>query len=597
MGLFSAKSIRIRVALAAGLVAALTLVVALGLRAYAYGHALDNLRRDVGRVARQQERLLSSELQRFRLLPIVLGEYPDLRSALIAGPGRAADRMNEKLALLAERTGAPVIYVINPQGRTIAASNARKPDSFVGRDYAFRPYFRRAMANGTAEYFALGNVSHRPGLFLARRLGPVDAPVGVVVVKVEFDGMARAWTTDLGQTLLVDAHGVVVVATDPPARFSTLRPLSPGERAEIRETRQFGALPLPLSGYRLGGDGNGRDRLGDKVVARAVPAPLPGWRLIHVAPVASALREADAWVRAATVLVGVALALLAAGWLWRQTRAERQMAARVALEAEVTRRTAELREANGRLTVEIGERIRADQRFRAAREELAQANRLGSLGSITASVAHEINQPVAAIRTLADNARIFLEREAPERAGQNLLSIVELTQRIGSIVQEMRRFAKRGTHGIGPVAIAEIIEGTMLLIGDRFRSAGVALDRPPVGDALPMVMAGRVRLEQVLVNLLQNALDAVAGQSAPEVALYVEDDGGDTVAIVVADNGSGLDPALAPVIFTPFVTGKPDGLGLGLGIARDIMTEFGGMLETVPSRLGGAAFRVTLRRA
>lgn len=597
MGSFSAKSIRVRVALAAVLVVALTLVVALGLRAYAYGQALDELRRTVGRVARQQERLLSSELQRFRLLPIVLGEYPDLRSALVAGPGRAADRMNEKLALLAERTGAPVIYVVNAQGRTIAASNAQQPDSFVGRDFAFRPYFRGAMANGTAEYFALGNVSRRPGLFLARRLGPVEAPVGVVVVKVEFGGLARAWATDVGQTLLVDGHGVVVVATDPRARFSTLRPLSPGERAEIRETRQFGSLPLPLSGYRLGKRGEDRDRVGDKVLSAAVPAPLPGWRLIHVAPVGTALREADAWVRAATVLVGVALALLAAGWLWRQTRAERQLAARAALEEEVTRRTAELREANGRLTVEIGERIRADQRFRAAREELAQANRLGSLGSITAGVAHEINQPVAAIRTLADNARIFLERTAPERAGQNLASIVELTERIGSIVQEMRRFARRGTHGIGPVAIAEIIEGTMLLIGDRFRSAGVTLDRPMAGEALPMVMAGRVRLEQVLVNLLQNALDAVAGQVVPRVALYVEDDGGDTVAIVVADNGSGLDPALAPVIFTPFVTGKPDGLGLGLGIARDIMTEFGGMLETVPSRLGGAAFRVTLRRA
>lgn len=186
MGSFSAKSIRVRVALAAVLVVALTLVVALGLRAYAYGQALDELRRTVGRVARQQERLLSSELQRFRLLPIVLGEYPDLRSALVAGPGRAADRMNEKLALLAERTGAPVIYVVNAQGRTIAASNAQQPDSFVGRDFAFRPYFRGAMANGTAEYFALGNVSRRPGLFLARRLGPVEAPVGVVVVKVEF---------------------------------------------------------------------------------------------------------------------------------------------------------------------------------------------------------------------------------------------------------------------------------------------------------------------------------------------------------------------------------------------------------------------------
>ena len=572
----------------------LTVVAGSLLRLYAHRQAVFDLRGEASRIARQEERLLSSELQRFRLLPIVLVEYPDVGDALRNGSRAAATRLNEKLRGLAERTGAPVIYAIDRRGRTIAASNAGRADSFVGRDYGFRPYFRQAMRTGTSEYFALGNTSHRPGLFLARRIGPATAPDGVVVVKVEFAHMVQAWASDAGQTLLIDDHGVVVVTTDPAAEFTLTRPLTPSAKMAIRESQQFGTIALRPGPYRIAG-GDATDREGTRYVAGVTPAPLPRWQLVHVLPSKPALKEADGWVRSVTTLIAVGLIGLTLLAIWRRTRAERAAMAREALEEEVARRTAELRATNDQLTVEISERIRADQRFRAAREELAQANRLGSLGSITAGVAHEINQPVAAIRTLADNARTFLSRDKPDKAEGNLATIVELTERIGSIVQEMRRFVRRGTHGLGPVSLEAVLDGTMLLIGDRFRTAGVALERPR-GGALPRVVAGRVRLEQVLVNLLQNALDAVAQTPSPRVRLTVVEHA-DGVELTVEDNGPGLDPAIATEIFTPFVTGKPDGLGLGLGIARDIMTEFGGVLETIPSSLGGAGFRLRMRRA
>ena len=573
----------------------LTLAAALMLRVYAHRQAVADLRADATRIARQQERLLNSELQRFRLLPIVLVEYPDLGNALRNGSRRAAERLNEKLRGLAERTGAPVIYAIDRQGRTVSASNAGQPDSFVGRNYNFRPYFRQALAHGTSEYFALGNTSHRAGLFLARRIGPADAPDGVIVVKVEFGRIAQAWASDPGQSLLTDDHGVVVVTSDPGALFTTMKPLTRGARGEIDDAQQFGGVRLRPAPYRLVLGGWAIDREGNRHVVARVAVPLPGWRLIHLLPSRSAFRAADSWVRSVTALIGAGLLALALIGIWRRTRAERVAEAREALEAEVARRTAELRATNDRLTIEIAERIRADQRFRAAREELAQANRLGSLGSITAGVAHEINQPVAAIRTLAENARTFLSRAAPDKAAGNLATIVDLTERISSIVQEMRRFVRRGTHGIGPVALDAVLDGTMLLIGDRFRSAGVVLERP-TDEPLPVVIAGRVRLEQVLVNLLQNALDAVADRPNPRVRMSVREEQ-DSVELTVEDNGPGLDPEIAPEIFTPFVTGKPDGLGLGLGIARDIMREFGGMLDTIPSSLGGAGFIIRLRRA
>lgn len=270
-----------------------------------------------------------------------------------------------------------------------------------------------------------------------------------------------------------------------------------------------------------------------------------------------------------------------------------QAQAQAALEREVVRRTAELRDTNARLVVESEERAEADRRFRAAREELAQANRLGSLGQITAGVAHEINQPLAAIRTFAENGVTLLDRDAPDRARDNLSRIVALTDRIGTITAELRAFSRRRTPSRGAPTLAEAIAGTLLLIGDRAR--GVVEDRVPADIRGLRVSADRIRLEQILVNLLQNALDAVAGVADRRVTIAAERSDG-VVALCVADNGSGVDPALDATLFTPFASAKPEGLGLGLAIARDIAREFGGELALAPGD-GGAVFVLTLRLA
>ncbi|WP_028967697.1 sensor histidine kinase [Sphingomonas phyllosphaerae] len=544
------------------------------------GRARDEARATALGTARQQARLLDSELNKYRLLPIVLSEYSDLRDALSGGTSAdAARRLDRKLAPLAERTGAAVIYAIDARGMTVAASNAARADSFVGHDYRFRPYYRLAMRDGSAEYFALGNVSGRPGLFLSRRIDGPRGPTGVVVVKVEFDAVTRAWSNDPGTTLLVDGRGIVLATTDPREALRTLRPLSPAVRAAVRASGQFGSAPLPLTHLRPGTD--------PTQLTIATPLDVRGWQLVRVVPIARALREAAGLARLATATFALVLLLLAALLAWRTTRLARAATVRAQLQAAVSERTAEL-------SAEMERRADADQRFRAAREELAQANRLASLGSITAGLAHEINQPVATIRTLAENAQHHLAAGRNDRVAATLDSAVALTARIGSITQEMRRFARRGSGRIEPVALDEVFDGTLLLVGDRLRGANVAVDWPRRGQ--PAVVAGRVRLEQVLVNLLNNAVDAVAARDDPRIAVLVEERE-TCVDLIVADNGSGIDPALGEEVFSPFVTGKPDGLGLGLGIARDIMAQFDGALRIVPSPLGGAAFMASVKRA
>ncbi len=541
---------------------------------------------------RSNLRLLESELQTYRLLPVMLGEYTDVRAALASGTVDPA--LNAKLALLAARTGAPVIYALDTQGMTIAASNADRPDSFLGHDYRYRDYFTKAMASGATEFFALGSVSGRPGLYLSRRIDRAGRPLGVVVVKVEFDRIAQAWIQDHMATFVVDADGVILISSDPRLEFHTTRALSPARRRTLAQTRQFGTLPLLRAPLTLADD---RSRLGDgtPAVTVSLPVPIAGWHLVHMEPLDAALRSAAVWTRSATTIAALATIAAMLGAWWLHQRRKRNAGARAELEAEVALRTAELSATADRLQIEVEQREAADQRFRQAREELAHANRVGSIGTITASVAHEINQPVAAIRTFADNAAAFLARDEPARAATNLQAIVELTSRIGTITAGLRRYARRGAGSIGPVALDAAIDGVRLLIGDRFRAKGVTLDLPSGPEARLTVIAGRVRLEQVLVNLLQNALDAVAERPDARVDVTVGRKGRDVV-LTVADNGPGIDPGIADDLFTPFATSKTDGLGLGLGIARDIMTEFGGTLDLVPAPRG-AVFRMILVKA
>lgn len=574
----------------------LALVAALGFAAsrWARGQAITATDAAAQELARVNAGLLASELQKFRLLPLVLTQYPDV-PAMLERPGtEVAARVNARLELLADRTDAAAIYVIGTDGRTVAASNYRLPTSFVGQNYGFRPYFADALKRGSAELFALGTVSGTPGLYLAQRVGSAARPLGVIVVKIEFERLQRAWADQQGTTLVTDRHGIVIVTSRPDWRFGTLAPLSARDRAAIRTTRQYGSLPLaPLP---LAFDGatatEGEDKPGSRIAT--VPAAMAGSRLNVLMPLRPALASANANARLVTlavliVIIGVLLLL----WRARERRMLRAAAQR-ALETQVAERTAELRESNAQLEAESAERIRADQRYRAAREELAQASRLGSIGQITAGVAHEINQPVAAIRTFADNAVRLLARGDSAGVTANLERIGELTERIGTITGELRSFARKRTPEIGAVRVGGATDSALLLIGDRIRTAGVALERE--GDQETSVVADRVRLEQILINLIQNALDALTGHDDPRIRIAIAP-AGDKVTIAVADSGPGVAPELRGQLFTPFVTGREEGLGLGLAIARNIAREFGGELLLTDTPLGGACFRLELLRA
>jgi len=584
-------------ALVAAIIAA---ALAWAIGALVQDRAMASLRSRATASAALHAAVLRSELDKQRALPLVLADDADLEAALSTRAPARLDALSRKLETLGVQARAAAVYVIATDGVTVAASNWSQPTSFIGSNYGFRPYFTQAMRQGHAEQFALGTVSRKPGLYLARRVDGTAGPLGVVVVKLEFDGVEAAWRAIGEPAFVVDPRGLVLITSQPEWRFLARRPLSEKDRATLREQGQFGDAtfaPLPLRSQ----DGDGVRRTDVARAERQIETRLadvaPGWTL-HLLTDATPADQAAAAARWITALVCALLSTVLL-WLWIRRRrirlaALRDREARLELERRVEVRTRELTEVNRVLSHEVDERQRTETRLRALQADLVQANKLASLGQIAAGVAHEINQPVAAIRANADNGLVLIARGQPETARENLVAIAAMTERIGRITDELRAFSRKADGRVEPTLVSEVIDGSVLLTASRSRRHDARLVRDGETPGL-MVLGERIRLEQVLVNLLQNAFEAVEKRVQGLVTLTVRDMG-DTVEIAVADNGPGLAPEVERGLFTPFLTTKPQGLGLGLVIARDIAAGFGGQLTAASTPGEGATFTLTLRK-
>ena len=589
-----------RLFIAIWLVIAVVAVTASG--AFARRDAMATAGRQATTASALHAAVLRSELERHRSLPMVLAQDPDLARLLARPTPETATRLNLKFEALAREVRAAAIYALDANGRTLAASNWRLPTSFVGSDYRFRPYYFEAMRDGQATFFALGTVSGRPGLYLSRRVDdPAGRALGVIVAKVEFDALEAEWRDSGEPTYVTDADGVVLVTTVPAWRFRTVTPLSAEQRSRFAATQTAGAI-VPVS---LPFEADGRaivrtsaDVPQDLYAVASVALPDIGWRLTLLDPAGEAISRAEAGAR---WLAALSIALLAAltGILLRrrQRAAARAIEAeqgRVELERQISLRTVELRSTNALLNREIEERRRLESVRQDLQDELIQANKLATLGQIAAGVAHEINQPIAAIRLHADSASLQLQREDHAGALRSLTSIDHLTERVGAITDELRAFSRKTRSETVAVGVDGAIDGAVLLVAGRLREKGVALDRKRAPEGLS-VLAERNRLEQVVLNILQNAIEALDGTPDPAIALGVTVKG-KHVTIRVSDNGPGVAASVQSKLFTPFTTSKRDGLGLGLVISRDIVAAFGGELSLEPAPVG-ARFVIRLAKA
>src|SRR3569623_407765 len=551
--------------------------------------------------------LLRAVLESPRALPLLLSEDQRVHDALAIADAASVGRLNEKLERLVAGTKAAVLYVIGTDGITIASSNYREGDSFVGNDYSYRAYFLHAMKEGTAEFFAFGNVSKRPGLYISRVVGTLTAPLGVVVVKMEFDQLEADWRESSRPSYVVDENGVVLITSIPSWRFLIDGPLSETQFATIRGSLQFDdapLMPLPIT-VRQTID------FSAALVRAAVPdhpkaeylrlttrVPSTPWRLDYLVPVEAAIASAMRETRLLALGVVIPLLALVAFLLWRRHSSQMRIAssemARLELERRVAERTEDLSRARDRLETEIDDHRNTETKLQTVQQELVQANRLAILGQVAAGVAHEINQPVATIRAYADNARIFLDREQPASTADNLGKIASLTERIGSITEELKAFARKGRTAAESVELRDASDGAVVLLRSRFAGHLDALKYDLPASGLK-VSGTRIRIEQVLINLFQNALEALECHGDPRVEISVASQNIE-FAVRIADNGPGIPETIRRSLFSPFNTSKENGLGLGLVISKDIVSDYGGRID-VDSSEHGTCFTIYLVRA
>ena len=577
--------------------------------AFSRSRTLQSLGEDAATDGALKVALLNAALERPRALPLVLSGDSDLRVALKTRDTLDIARLNHRLESLIEGTQASVIYVVGPDGVAIAASNFRAPDSFVGSSYVFRDYFRYAMERSAAEQYALGTVSRRPGLYISRRVDDeAGKALGVVVAKVEFNRLESDWRIGERPVYVTDRRGIVLMTSIADWRFRSVAPISDAQRAAIAESLEFGGAPLdPLPVTRLqpldGGGEMVRVNRGDPqnglFIRLGLPVPGTDWTLAFLLPVEGALAAARWQGRVGVFAAFLPAFGIAAFVLRRRQRVRADMArerlAREELERRVEARTSDLTAAMDRLQHEIGEHEHTAKRLQGVQQDLVQANRLAIVGQVAAGVAHEINQPVATIRAFADNGRTFLERGRLAEACENLVQIAALTERIGTITADLKMLARKGRAGVGPIGLKDVIEGAVLLLRSRFSGHMDALHLSLPEPSL-QVVGSRVRLEQILINLLQNALEATADQADARISVHSRLEDEDGVVLCVTDNGPGIAPEILEALFTPFNTSKENGLGLGLVISREIAADYGGRIE-VESDTSGTTFSVYLRRA
>lgn len=566
----------------------LVALLAGGVGRLGYVAALEQLvRRGDADLALASDRL-TGELQRYRELAVLMADHPALRP-LVEG-GTDSGGATDLLVRVADMTGSLDIVLAGADGMSLAA--ARGP---VSGSLAAAPEVRRAMdgALGVGHGFdpRYGRRTFRFAAPLFSAAGPV---LGAVVVAVDAEGVEAVSRGDRPAIFFTDAAGVVFLSNRSELLYRS-RAAGPAAAEALREVPRDRLTPFMahrdavVAGHQIW-DVAGGPYLPTRALHLTRDLPVIGMTaeaLIDVAP-AQRLAQLQAALTAALCLVfGAALFLALAR---RRTLAQ----ANAQLERRVADRTAALSRANTDLRCEVAERTAAQAALTKAQAELVQAGKLSALGQMSAGISHELNQPLMAIRSFADNTEALLARGRTEAVAANISRISELARRMGRIIRNLRAFARHESEPLSDVDLGAAVEAALEMVASKAQKAQVTVHwTPPLAPV--MVRAGEVRLGQVVLNLVSNAIDAMEGAARREVSLAIAQTG-PRVELSVRDTGPGITEP--EKIFDPFYTtkevGAAESMGLGLSISYGLVQSFGGAIRGRNAPGGGAIFTVEL---
>jgi two-component system C4-dicarboxylate transport sensor histidine kinase DctB len=530
---------------------------------------------------------------------------------------RVVNRYLERLS--AQHVDSLAVFVMDVTGRVVASSDWILSDNLLDADLSRRPYFREAINGAPFRQYAVDGVRDEPGYFFAQPIRDEQQDwriVGVAVLKASIRGVERGWLANDAPAMVVDGNGVVLLSAPPEWRYATLQPL-PGEQvAELVKAqfdgRQLGILSLGIdisktpAGEVMEFTGRaaepaGLAERGTRFLVMSRNLPGTAWHLLVLSSVRPVQSQAVAY-SALAVAVSASLILWALYLRQRRRVLQARLGAQALLEAanreledKVAMRTADLTRTVETLEAEVGERLRAEETLRAAQEELVQAGKLAVLGQLATGITHELNQPLGAVRTLTANALEFMRRGEAATAEKNLRIVCDLADQMGGIITPLKSFARKSPAVPSRVDVAHAVGSALFLLDQSLRRSGVRVDnRCVVGERYSW--CDQNRLQQVLINLIGNAADAMTAcpERVLEISAEARSDG--CVCLAVSDTGCGLPEDVLNRLFEPFFTtkGAGEGLGLGLAISRDIVRDFGGDLLAENRVGGGARFIIVL---
>ena len=530
---------------------------------------------------------LRATLDRYAPLPALIGERPEL-SALLLDPENEDLRatVNEDLRQTAATVKATDVYLMDISGRTVAAASYRDPGSYLGRNFSYQSYFTQALNGDLSSFSVYGTTTGERGYFYAAPVEEGKRIVGVIAIKFNIAAFNSIWRGAESDLMVIDRNDFVFMSSRPDWHFRAIRPLSDVTLRLIAQNLQYPIDRidiLPITATPISGDAQHiviEAEKRESFVRTSQRLIDLDWTMSSLSPTRPATLNALASLLIAGLIALLGLTALLA-YLLKQARQAEAMAqehrTKRALEAAVAARTADLQTALADL--------------KQTQTDLIQAGKLSALGQMSAALSHEFNQPLAAVKSYADNAGAFLDRDRVPEARENLGRISKMVDRMATISAHLRNFARRPQQATGPLLLSAVIHDALAVVDMRLGSeGGVILYDPPNHET--WVVGGHVRLQQVIVNLINNALDAMEGQPNREVTITVK---GATLS--VRDTGAGIDPDKVAHIFDPFFTTKAPGKGLGLGlsISFNIVSDFGGVLSAANHPDGGAVFTVTLQ--
>ena len=543
-------------------------------------------------------------LDKYRYLPLTLAMDSDLQNYLLTPQRVPYTVISQKLRNISQVIGAGQVFLASQAGIIIASEQSCGPNALRGHDISFRPYFRQAVSDRVMAFYAVGTTENMPGYYLSTRMTAGGKDIGVLALKINMDHLFVADAPLSEPLALSDASGIIIASNIPGWKYHTLGIAEAEDLQTAVNTRQFGGYKItPLPEVRADRHPAGFTLMtiaGQHYLAARAPIPGTSMYLTGMLPATPVYR--DIWLRIA-LIDSILSSIIFFGYFVSQRMklvrkiAENNNAIRDAysqLEVLVAERSRELRTKNLELEKEITERLGFEERERNLQKELIRTEKLAVIGQLSAGLAHEINQPLAAIRAYSENTLIFLQRGNLKATGENLTRISALVDRIGVLTGQLRSFARPSDESISQVRLSHCIDNVMMLLKHRLEKKHITLHKVFPCDEIYAQCNG-LRLEQVLVNLLANAIDVLDNRPSPEISVRLFRFFSEAI-IEVSDNGPGLAAGIIEHIFEPFfTTKKTTGLGLGLAISADIIRSFHGSLSADNLASGGARFTIRLQ--